>query len=261
MTSTAILFGLFPFGACILGLILGSFANVCIHRYLQGTSIILPASHCPLCKHTLAWWENLPLLSYILLRGRCRSCREAIHWRYPAVEAISGLWALLLALKFGPSPAFAVYLCFGQLLIIISFIDLEIFVLPDIYTLTGSAAALAAAILILDLPWSTSLIGALAGGGTFLILQQGYKRLKGREGLGTGDIKLMFLLGALLGWQALPLMVFMAAISALAVSLIYLRRASAKGLQTAVPFGPFLSLGGMLYILCGPQIWRWYLGF
>lgn len=261
MTSTAYLFGLFPLVACILGLILGSFSNVCIHRYLQGSSIVFPSSHCPLCKHKLAWWENIPLISYILLRGRCRSCRKAIHWRYPVVEGISGLWALLLALKFGPSAAFAVYLAFGQILIIISFIDLEIFILPDIYTLPGAMAALIAAGLFLGLPWSASIIGALAGGGIFLGLQQGYRWLKGREGLGTGDIKLMLLLGALLGWQALPLVVFMAAVSALAVSLLYLRRASAKGLQTAVPFGPFLSLGGMLYILCGPQIWQWYIGF
>jgi leader peptidase (prepilin peptidase)/N-methyltransferase len=177
------------------------------------------------------------------------------------VEAISGLWALLLALAFGFSPAFAVYLLFGQILIIISFIDLELFILPDVYTLPGSAAALAAAVFVLDLPWATSLAGAVVGGGAFLALQQGYKWLKGREGLGTGDIKLMVLLGALLGWQALPLVVFMAAVSALAVSLLYLRRAGSQGLQTAVPFGPFLSLGGMLYILCGPQIWHWYMGF
>ena len=261
MTSTAYLLDLFPLAATVLGLILGSFSNVCIHRYVQGTSIILPSSHCPLCKHKLDWWENIPLISYILLRGRCRSCRETIHWRYPVVEGISGLWALLLALKFGAGAAFAVYILFGQILIIISFIDLEIFILPDIYTLPGSVGALAAAILFLGLPWSASLVGALAGGGTFLILQQGYKWFRGRDGLGTGDVKLMFLLGALLGWQALPLVVFMAAISALAISLIYLRQASAKGLQTAVPFGPFLSLGGMLYILCGPQIWQWYLGF
>lgn len=261
MTSTAFLLELFPYAAIILGLILGSFSNVCIYRYIKGTSIVFPPSHCPLCEHKLAWWENIPLLSYVLLRGRCRTCRGSIHWRYPLVEGISGFWALLLALKFGPSAAFVVYLIFGQVLIIISFIDLEIFILPDIYTLPGALAALVAAILVLGLPWSTSLIGALAGGGAFLALQQGYKWLKGRDGLGTGDIKLMFLLGALLGWQALPLVVFMAAVSALVVSLIYLRRASAQGLQTAVPFGPFLSLGGMLYILCGTQIWHWYLGF
>jgi leader peptidase (prepilin peptidase)/N-methyltransferase len=260
MTSTAYLLDFFPLAACILGLILGSFSNVCIHRYIKGESIVLPTSHCPLCKHKLAWWENIPLLSYLLLWGKCRSCREDIHWRYPVVEGISGLWALLLALKFGPETAFAVYLFFGQILIIISFIDLEIFILPDIYTLPGSVAALAATVLFLGLPWSSSLIGALAGGGTFLILQQGYKWLKGRDGLGAGDIKLMFLLGALLGWQALPLVVFMAAVSALTVSLVYLRQANAKGLQTAIPFGPFLSLGGMLYILTGPQILHWYLG-
>ena len=250
----------FPVMACILGLVLGSFGNVCIHRYLQGTSIVFPGSHCPLCEHKLAWWENIPLLSYVLLRGRCRQCQAAIHWRYPLVEALSGLWAVALALKFGPDSAFIVYLLFGHILIVISFIDLEIFILPDIYTLPASAAALLAAVFFLDLTWSTSLIGALAGSGAFLAIQKSYKWLKGREGLGTGDIKLMFLLGALLGWQALPLVVFMSAVSGLVVSLFYLTRAQAKGLQTAIPFGPFLSLGGMVYILVGPQIWQWYLG-
>ncbi len=246
--------------ALLLGLVLGSFYNVCIHRYLSGASIVRPGSHCPSCSHVLAWWENIPLLSYLLLRGRCRECRTRISWRYPLVEGISGLWALLLALRFGLGWPWLVFMLFGGILIIISFIDLDSYILPDIYTLPGGAAAFLCAVFLLGMDWQTSLIGGVAGAGTFLLLQKGYKMIKGVEGMGTGDIKLMFLLGALLGWQALPLMVFMAAVSGLAISLIYLKAPGSRGMQTAIPFGPFLSLGAMLYVLVGPQIWAWYLG-
>ncbi len=245
--------------ALVLGLILGSFANVCIHRFLSGESVVAPRSKCPSCDHQLAWWENLPLISFIWLQGRCRSCRSPISWRYPLVESAAGLWCLLLGLKFGPGVAWLVYLAFGLLLIVVSCIDLESFLLPDAMTIPGGALAFAAGWLLLGLGWKASLLGGIAGAGSFWLLQKGYKLLKGIEGLGSGDIKLMFLLGALLGWRALPLVVFFAAVSGLAVSLLFLRLQSAKGLQTAIPFGPFLSLGGMIYILCGPQIWSWYL--
>ncbi len=249
----------FPLIATLLGLILGSFYNVCIHRYLKETSIIRPGSHCPRCSHALAWWENIPIISYLLLKGRCRSCRQAISLRYPAVEAVSGLWALLIALKFGLGWPWLVYLVFGGVLIIISFIDLDSFLLPDIYTIPGAGAAFLCAGLLLPLSWSDAFIGALAGGGGFWLIQKTYKALKGFEGLGSGDIKLMFLLGALLGWQALPIMIFLSSVSGLAVSLVFLLKKESNGLQTAVPFGPFLSLGAMIYILIGPEIWSWYL--
>lgn len=248
----------FDFFALLLGLVLGSFYNVCIHRYLEGHSIVSPGSHCPDCKHILSWWENIPLFSYLMLRGRCRKCKSKISLRYPLVEALSGLWALLLVLKFGISWAWLVYLLIGGLLIVASFIDLESFILPDILTLPGGLAALLSAIFILDMDWRLSLFGGLAGAGGFWLLQQIYKLLKGIEGLGTGDVKLMFLLGALLGLQALPLTVFLGASTGLIASLFFLRKGS-SGLQTAIPFGPFLSLGGMLYILVGPEIWLWYL--
>ena len=244
----------------LLGLVLGSFYNVCIHRYLSGASIVRPGSHCPSCSHALSWWENIPLVSYLLLRGRCRECQTRISWRYPLIEAISGLWALLLALKFGPGWAWLVFMLFGGILIIISFIGLDSFILLDIYTLPGGLAAFLCAVLLLGMDWQTSLIGGVVGAGSFLVLQKGYKMLKGVEGMGTGDIKLMFLLGALLGWQALPLMVFMAAVSGLIISLAYLKGPGNRGMQTAIPFGPFLSLGAMLYVLIGPEIWAWYLG-
>lgn len=258
--NSPILISSFPLFSAILGLILGSFYNVCIYRHLGQISIIRPGSHCPACGHVLSWWENIPLFSYLLLKGACRKCRKPISPRYPVVESISGLWALLLALKFGPGWEWLVYLVFGGILIIISFIDLDSFILPDRYTIPGTLLAFCCAGLFLPPGWGGSLIGSLAGGGTFWLIQKSYKAIKGFEGLGSGDIKLMFLLGALLGWQGLPIMIFIAAISGLAVSVFYLLKKEAQGLQTAIPFGPFLSLGGMLYILCGRAIWSWYLG-
>ncbi|MFP4213023.1 MAG: prepilin peptidase [Desulfohalobiaceae bacterium] len=251
---------LFPLLALILGLCLGSFYNVCVHRYLTGQSIVRPGSHCPECDHKLAWWENLPLLSYLLLLGRCSSCRQRISLRYPALEAVSGLWALALALKFGAGWLWLLYMLFGGILLLLSFIDFKSFMLPDVFTLPGAALAFACSLLLPHVSWQSSLIGGVAGAGLFWLLQLAYKLLKGVQGLGSGDIKLMLLLGALLGWQALPLSIFFAALSGLLVSLAYLRLNPGQGLQTAIPFGPFLSLGGMLYILIGPELMRWYLG-
>lgn len=252
----------FPYAAAVIGLCLGSFYNVCIHRYLTGESIVLPASHCPKCGRRLSWWENLPLVSYLALKGRCRGCGEAISPRYPLVEGLSGVWAVLLALEYGPSAAWLVYMFFGGLFIVMSFIDLEIFILPDVMTLPGAGLAFLSAVFILDVPVLESVIGALAGAGIFLFIQVVFRVLRGIEGLGTGDIKLMLLIGALLGWKSLPLVVLIGSSLGLVGSVVLMKRANvdARGMQTAIPFGPFLCLGGMVYILYGPSIWTWYLG-
>lgn len=244
----------------LLGLALGSFYNVCIYRYLNSESILFPSSKCPHCSHQLSWWENIPLLSYIILQGHCRNCHTPISFSYPLVEFLSGSWSLILAIKFEASLEWLIYLLFGGLLIVMSFIDLKSFVLPDTMTLPGGAAALFCATFFLGLDWKTSLIGGIAGAGIFWILQKGFKYLRGMEGLGTGDIKLMFLLGALLGWPSLPLTVLTGAVCGLLASLFYLIQNSQQGMQTPIPFGPFLNLGAMFYILFGPQVWQWYLG-
>lgn len=251
---------IFPVVSLILGLILGSFYNVCIYRYLKGESIVSPASHCPSCGHTLSWWENLPLLSFILLKGHCLNCQANISWQYPFVESISGLWALLLAFSFGLGWPWLVYLLFGGLLIVLSFIDLDSFVLPDFLTIPGGIAAFLCAVFLLDMNWQTSLLGGLGGAGCFWIIQKFYKLLRGFEGLGSGDIKLMFLLGALLGWQPLAFVVLIGSISGLIVGIICLYKGKKhEGMQTAIPFGPFLSLGGMIYILYGSELMQIYM--
>ncbi|GAB6059943.1 A24 family peptidase [Desulfonatronum parangueonense] len=248
------LLSVFPLLSLTLGLLLGSFYNVCVHRYLTGQSVILPASHCPKCRHGLSWWENIPLFSFLLLRGRCRSCGEGISWRYPLVEAVSGLWALLLALQFGFGWAWLVYMAAGGLLIIMSFIDFQEYILPDVFTFPGALLAFGGSFLLADVSWQDSLLGALFGAGAFWLLQKGYYLLRGVEGLGTGDIKLMLMLGALVGWQGLPMMIFLAAFTALAASLGYMAKNAHQGMQTRIPFGPFLSLGAMLQILYGQQL-------
>lgn len=246
--------------AFVLGLCLGSFYNVCVHRYLTGQSVVSPGSHCPACGHVLSWWENIPVLSYVLLGAKCRSCRGAIHWRYPALELLSGILALLFAVKFGPSLQWAVYMVFLGIFLVASFIDLDSFILPDVLTWPAAALALSTP-LYLPVDWFETLLGSLCGAGIFLLLQQAYLRLRGLDALGTGDIKLMLSLGALVGLTYLPLMILLSALSALLLALVYMRRPSAQGLRTAVPFGPFLCLGAVLTLLWGDTLMDLFIYF
>jgi leader peptidase (prepilin peptidase)/N-methyltransferase len=239
--------------ALVLGLCLGSFYNVCVHRYLVGQSVVRPGSHCPACGHVLSWWENIPVLSYFLLRGRCRSCKGKIHWRYPAVELLSGILALLFALKFGCTVQWLTYMVFLGVFLVASFIDLDSFILPDILTYPAAVLALSTP-LFLPVDWLDTLLGGLCGAGVFFLLQQFYLRLRGIDALGTGDIKLMLSLGALVGLAMLPLMILLSALCALAIAVIYLRRPEGQGLRTAIPFGPFLCLGAVLTLLWGENL-------
>lgn len=247
---------LFFLAALLLGLCLGSFYNVCVHRYLTGQSVVWPGSHCPACGHVLSWWENIPLVSYVLLGATCRGCNGAIHWRYPAVELLSGILALLFALKFGFTLQWATYMVFLGIFLVASFIDLDSFILPDVLTWPAAALALATP-LFLPVDWLETLLGSLFGAGAFLLLQQVYLRWRGIEGLGTGDVKLMLSLGALVGLSLLPLMILLSALFALAVSVAWLRRPSGQGMQTAVPFGPFLCLGAVSTLLWGECLLLW----
>jgi leader peptidase (prepilin peptidase)/N-methyltransferase len=242
--------------ALVLGLCLGSFYNVCVHRYLVGQSIVSPGSHCPACGHVLSWWENIPVLSYILLGARCRSCKGKIHWRYPAVELLAGVLALLFALRFGPTLQWAVYMVFLGIFLVASFIDLDSFILPDILTWPAAVLALTTP-LYLPVDWIETVLGSLCGAGIFLALQQAYLHLRKLEALGTGDIKLMLSLGALVGLTRLPLMILLSALSALLVAIVFMRRAEGLGMRTAVPFGPFLCLGAVSTLLWGDLILDW----
>ncbi len=244
---------IFPAISFILGICLGSFYNVCIYRYINNMSIIRPRSHCPNCKHPLSWWENIPIVSFLILKGRCRVCKKPISIRYPLVELISGIWATLLAIKFGISFKWLIFVFFGGIFIIASFIDLEIFILPDILILPGSLIAIVLGVFYLYPDWQISVFGALFGAGMFWVIQVAYKFLRKTEGLGTGDIKLMFLIGALVGYYGVIPAVFLGSVSALLASIFYYMKKSSEGLKTMIPFGPFLCLGAMITILLTKQ--------
>lgn len=263
-------FPVFLILAALLGLVLGSFATCAAYRLASGGSVTSPArSFCPACGHTLSWRENIPLLGWLLQGGRCRFCRAKISLRYPLTELASAGFALAAASLFGPGWHFLVSVAFGTLLLVLSLIDLETYLLPDVLTLPGAALALFASTLLprahtLGVGWRLAGLGALAGGGGLWLIAWTYRRIRGEDGLGLGDAKLMLLVGALLGPVAVPLTLFAGALLALPVGLVVARRAASQGegegLRTALPFGPFLCAGAAAFLLAGPQFLRWWLG-
>lgn len=243
----------------LLGLALGSFLNVCIYRIPLRMSIIYPPSTCPACGEKVRAYDNIPLVSYILLRGRCRDCRNPISWRYPAVEALTGLLSLALFIRYGPSYQYLISLIFIGTLIIISFIDLDHQIIPDVLSLPGIGAGLAVAFIPGRVSLVDSLIGATAGGGILLLVAIVFKRLTGKEGMGGGDVKLLAMIGAWMGWRALPLTILISSLTGAIVGSIFLLTAG-KGIRARIPFGPFLSLGALIYFFFGTELMQWYLG-
>jgi leader peptidase (prepilin peptidase)/N-methyltransferase len=233
---------------------LGSFLNVCISRLPRGESIVSPPSHCPRCQSPIRYYDNIPLVSFVLLGGRCRVCREAISWRYPLVEALAvGAGVLVLwqvGLTWNGLRAFVLVLA----LIAVTFIDLETMLIPDRITLPGIVVGLALSVV----PWPSGLLSALAGclvaGGLFYLIA-----LVSRGGMGGGDIKLAAMLGAFLGWPLVLVAIFTGVLlgGVVAVALLVSGR---RGRRDPVPFGPFLAVGGLLTAVWGRSILAWYLG-
>ena len=276
--------------AGLLGLILGSFATCAGHRLAHGGSVLSPSrSYCPACGRTLTWRDNIPLLGWLLQGGRCRLCQARISARYPLTELASGGFALCAMAVFGPTPHFLAALAFGTLWLVLSLIDLETYLLPDALTLPGAAAALACSALLpplwtLGIGWERALAGGLLGGGGLWLAATLYRRVRGVDGLGLGDAKLMLLVGALLGPAAVGVTLFGGACLALPVGLAAMRRPvreaknahapdhapgdepgetaddSGQGLQTRLPFGPFLCAAAAVYLLGGPWLLHWWLG-
>ncbi len=252
----------------IFGAIIGSFLNVCIARIPRRQSIILPASHCPLCKKRLRFYDNIPLISYILLRGRCRFCGAAISPRYPVVELLMAVLTVGLFYWFGLSLAFFIYLVFVAALIVIAFIDFDFRIVPDVISLPGIGLGLAAAIVnrqfslgvsssALPSPLS-SVFGLLLGGGILWAVAWVYQLLTGKEGMGGGDIKLLAMIGVFLGWASVLLTLFLASLSGAVVGLSLM---FAKGVDSkyALPFAPFLCLGALLALFFGGDLISFYL--
>ena len=280
LTSVAFVAALtaFPFG-----LIVGSFANVVIHRLPLGESVVFPSSRCPKCRAAIQPWQNLPVISWILLRGRCAACREPISARYPAIELLHGLGFGLIVWRFGPEPFTLVLLLFFFALVVLAFIDWDHQILPDVITLPGILIGIAGSILpgaLID--WREAGLAAGFGYVAFLLVAKGYARLRGIEGLGQGDWKLAAMTGAFLGVQRLMLTVFLASLSGMTYGLVQAWRqrrdelpfpVAAEGAETPLnpepvsigkyklPFGTFLAACAIFVLFCGDPILIWYLSF
>ncbi len=238
----------------VLGLMLGSFLNVCICRLPEHKSIVTPASACPNCKKPIAFYDNIPVLSYLILNGHCRYCSEPISWQYPAVELTTGLLFLGLTYKLGLSVQTLMQALLVCALVVLSVIDLQHQIIPDKITLPGIVLGLGLAVLsLLPVNWLQSLLGLFVGGGILYaaaVLSSG--------GMGGGDIKLIALIGVFLGWQKVLLTIFAGVLlgSVVGVALIVLR---GKGRKDKIPFGPFLAVGALISIFWGGKIINWYI--
>lgn len=251
----------------ILGAIIGSFLNVCIFRIPRDKSIVRPGSSCPGCSAPIRFYDNIPLISYLVLRGKCRKCAEPISIRYPAVELLTALFFAGIAWRFGLSVDAAAALVFACILIVISFIDLEFQVIPDIFSLGGLLLGMLLSFLRttpffgqeLLVPFGSlpailqSLLGVLLGGGILYAIARLYEVVRKAEGMGGGDIKLLAMIGAFCGITGVVFSLVAGSIVGALVGLP-LMLIKGQGTKYAVPFGPFLSLGALLYVFAGDTL-------
>ncbi len=259
METIAVLSPFSDIVAVLLGLIVGSFLNVCIHRIPAEQSIVKPRSRCPACQAGIAWYDNIPVLSYIILRGRCRACGATIPLRYPAVEIATGLISWVIFHHFGIPWLYAVWFIYSAALLTLSMIDLDHRIIPDGISLSGIVIGLLLSAFTPLQPFLDSLIGVIVGGGFLLVVGLAYETVRKQEGIGGGDIKLMAMAGAFTGWKGALFTIFGGSLvaSILGISLMIARR---SGAQLAIPFGPFLSFASFCYILYGERLIQLYLG-
>lgn len=249
--------------AAVFGLMVGSFLNVCICRIPKGKSIVWPRSFCPDCRRPITCFDNIPILSYILLRGHCRYCHSPIAKRYPIVEGVTAILSLLLYWHFQePLRTILYFLFLVSPLIVITFIDLELKIIPDCISLPGIAAGFLIRQLFthhshLDVALDSAL-GVLVGGGFLFLVAFLYEKIKKREGLGGGDVKLMAMLGAFFGWQEIIFILLLSSLlgSLLGGAMIILFR---KGLHFEIPFGPFIAAAALINLLVGDAILQRYI--
>jgi leader peptidase (prepilin peptidase)/N-methyltransferase len=250
----------------VLGLIVGSYLNVLIYRLPLGMSTVTPRSRCPACGAPIRALDNLPVLSFLLLGGRCRSCGARISWRYPLLETATALLFAGCVVAFGLSLQALMAAVFGCLMIALAMIDVDHMILPDRITWPGIALGFlfhALLVLRLGLPWRHMLgplFGALLGGGLPLAIYGLWWLIRREEGLGLGDAKMMALIGTFLEWKALLVAFFFAVLAGSIVGLVLMSR-SGEGMRTRLPFGTFLALGGLLALFAGPAIIGFYMRF
>jgi len=239
------------------GLAVGSFLNVCIHRLPRGESVVAPPSRCPACGRSLRWFDNVPVLSWLVLRGRCRTCGAAISPAYPLVEAGTALAFALQYWQLGWQPLLAARLLFAATLIVLGVIDLRHRILPNVITLPGVGIGVACS-LWWEPGWQVSVAGAAAGGAIPWVVGEAYLRLRGREGMGMGDVKMLAMIGAFLGWPHMLVTLLIAALSGSLVG-VAMVAASRDNLGYPLPFGTFLAGGALLSTHVAPALIDWYL--
>lgn len=269
----------------VTGAIIGSFLNVVIHRLPRDESVVFPNSRCPSCSAVIAFYDNVPIVSYVLLGGRCRKCGVRISPRYPAVELLTGLLFAAVFWRDGLTPILAFDLIFVSAVVALIFIDAEHMILPNVITYPGIVFALIARLTLPylsglnaldDLPslahgmfadwpiWATSVaggvLGALIGGGSLWLMGWTWERLRGIEAMGLGDVKMMFMVGGYLGWRLTILTLFLGVLSGSVIGIMLMARQSKRTMQMLLPFGVFLGVGTIAAILFGTQIADWYLG-
>ena len=253
--------------AFALGAIVGSFLNVVIHRYPREESIVFPPSHCPECDAAIRWYDNVPVLSFAVLGGRCRACREPISWRYPLVELANALFYLAIFLYTGPQIAFVFIAAVVSMLIALIYIDAEIQILPDVIDVPGIVLGLAAGTLglgatapalVLSESWIDAGAGALLGASIIAAIIGAYWLVRRVEGMGYGDIKMLAMIGAVLGWRAVPAVLLLASVAGALIGLPAAMR-SRRGMQLALPFGVFLGIATLAVLFFGHTLSRWYL--
>lgn len=237
----------------IFGLCIGSFLNVIILRVPDSKSIVSPGSMCPKCGHPIRFYDNIPVLSFLWLRGRCRHCRASISLRYPLVEMLSGLLALSILVKFGPTLPSLIYFCFTAILVVITFIDIDHWIIPDIITLPGIPICFLLSFALPHTSYKDSLLGFLFGGGILYAIGYFYTLATGREGMGGGDIKLLALIGTLLGWQGVIVTIYISSFTGTLVG-VAVMLITRKGMKLPIPFGPFLALGATVHIFYHPEL-------
>ncbi|MEG3641141.1 prepilin peptidase [Magnetococcus sp. PR-3] len=250
--------------ALIIGLVIGSFLNVCVHRIPRKENISTPPSHCPVCKQSLHWYYNIPILSWLWLRGRCAYCQTSIHWRYPLMELLGGLLGVMAIYRFGLTAEGWLILLFGLALLTLSAIDMENQILPDMITYPLLIIGLICSGLpILGTPFPTfmdAVLGVIGGAGGLLLLIEVWYRFTGRVAMGLGDVKLVAVFGAWMGWQSLYFILFGSALMGALMGGSWLIIAG-RDRQTRIPFGPFLALMAWIYLFLNEAFRQAYLSW
>jgi leader peptidase (prepilin peptidase) / N-methyltransferase len=246
--------------ALFMGLLIGSFLNVAIHRLPRKESLVWPGSHCPACGVALSPMDNIPLLSYLFLGGHCRRCDVPIPARYPIVEAVNGLAYGLIVWYFGLGWQSVIYAALFSALLVVSYIDFDHQIIPDAITLPGMGLGVLAAVTVLPIGFLDSVLGLLVGGGVLFGLAWISPYLFGKEGMGGGDIKLLAMIGAFLGWKPVVLTMLIGAIVGALVGVTLLTLNVLRRDQY-LPFGPFLALGAIVSMFFHQELFNWYIGF